>query len=65
MFDKTGTFDNKGSGVPQTTFAKGQHLFMIEPYWAIWEMYQNSDTPPSFEWDMVPLPYGADNTDQI
>ncbi len=64
MFDKTGTFDNKGSGVPQTTFAKGQHLFMIEPYWAIWEMYQNSDTPPSFEWDMVPLPYGADNTDK-
>ncbi len=63
QFNKAGTFDNAG-GTPQVNFSRGTYLFMIEPYWAIWEMYQTGEAGPSFEWDMVPLPYGTDNTDK-
>ena len=56
-------WDNLGNTLATVTFSQGKHLFMLEPYWSIWELYTTTDKPPAFEWDVVPLPYGADNTE--
>ncbi len=54
-------WDNLGNTLATVTFSQGRHLFMLEPYWGIWELYTTTDMAPSFEWDLVPLPYGSDN----
>ena len=62
-FNRAGVWDNVGASNGMSAFARGQHLFLIDAYWAIWQLYDATDPSPSFEWDVVPLPYGANNTE--
>ena len=62
-YNRNGVWDNAGASSGMAAFAKGTHLFLLDAYWAIWQLYQSTDPNPNFNWDVLPLPYGADNTE--
>ena len=62
-YNRNGVWDNVGAANGMTAFAKGTHLFLLDAYWAIWQLYQSTTPTPTFNWDCLPLPYGADNTE--